>query len=284
LLYARFPGLTRHLCHHEKVFLFFDDGERGNNQYEVRYGTLSNPDAAWEPPELVEFSPRGFGTGVVGSYARMGLGYTPSCIAAKVLNDNIYIFYHDEEFIYYRAYDGSGWTPRRRVSDDRYYPNFTLCSATRNGEPVIVFVGVPQADSPHLHLKIVSGAGEVTGHGSIYLDWVQNNNRFGIGHGTLAGDPRPNVIQVFGNNSGSRTDLRRTTFDLDNLTSAGPWHDTGLSARPHRWSYCDVVSVAIPNDASSPNYLVVFHTYDAFDPGTLVAPRGGMAAYPSVRV
>jgi hypothetical protein len=268
------------------VFLFFDDQERGNNQYEVRYRTLSNPDVAWEPPELKELSPRGFATGIVGSYAPAGLGYSPPCIAAKVLNDRIYVFYHDEEFIYYRAYDGAEWTPRRKVSEDRYHPSFALCSATRNGEPVIVFAGVPHADSPHLHVKIVSGSGEVTGHGSIYLDWVQNNNRFGIGHGALLGEARSNVIQVFGNNSGSRTDLRRTTYDLDDLTSAGPWHDTGLSARPHRWSHCDVVRVVVPSEASSADpreYLVVFHTRDAFDTAVLVAPHGGMAAYPSPR-
>jgi hypothetical protein len=277
---ARSWGWLATCVYRSQAWLFFDSMQQQDRwRYDIRFKTSNDPTKGWVPERDT-----GFETGLTGSYADWGAGLSPACIDAKELNGKLFLFYYRDDHIQHAVYDGDTWTERPLLLADRYHPNFSLCSATRNGEPVIVLAGIPNlADVPsgkeRLHLTVISGDGKVAASDSTILDWVQRNNRFGLAHGSIAGSPAGNVLQIFANNSGAKNDLRRAAFDLDSMRRIGEWTDTTLGGTPRNWSYCDVATAAVREgeDGDFRQHLVVVHSNQP-----LVGPEmSGVASYPS---
>ena len=262
---ARCWGSLATCVYRGKPYLFFDSAKESDRwRYDLRYKSASNPDDGWLPADG-----NGSGTGLSGSYENWGIWGTPPTLGAAVCDDKIFLFYYRDKAIYYATFDGTTFREIGRLLSPDYEPNFAVATATRNGEPVMVFGGVKQGDARHLYLSIIDRAGTVLSTHGIYLDWAQHNNMFGIGHGSIF-EAESDVLQLFANNSGSKLNgLRRAWFNL-NAPDHSPWFDTSIVSNASPYAFCDVVTAAVP-DGTAGNFrqhLVLITNYpDAQAPG-----------------
>ena len=247
-----------------KPYLFFDSAKENDRwRYEIRYKVASSPDDGWLPADQ-----NGNATGLSASYENWGVWGSPPSLGVAVCGDRIFLFYYRDRAIYYASFDGTTFREIGRLFSESYEPNFVVATATRRGEPVIVFGGVKQG-AKNLFVSIIDKGGTVLLTHEIYLDWAQHNNMFGIGHGSIP-EAESDVVQIFANNSGNKLEgLRRAWFNVNN-PSHSSWSDTKIISNASPYSFCDVVTAAVP-DGTAGNfrqYLVLITNYpDAQTPG-----------------
>lgn len=248
-----------------KPYLFFDSAKESDRwRYDLRYKIASSPDDGWLPADA-----NGNATGLSCSYENWGIWGTPPTLGAAVCDDKIFLFYYRDNAIYYATFDGTTFREIGPLFSQNYEPNFSVATATRKGEPVMVFAGVKQGDNRHMHLSIIDRAGTVLSTHGIYLDWAQYNNMFGIGHGSIV-EAESDVVQLFANNSGDKLKgLRRAWFNL-NDPGHSAWFDTGIISNASPYAFCDVAIAAVPdgNAGNFRQHLVLITNYpDAKIPG-----------------
>lgn len=265
-----------------RIYMFYDSVRHDDRwKFGILYKTTASPDEGWLP-----VSGKGHETGLVGRYTNWGLhGTVPGCIAAKELNDKIYVIYHYDDQIHYGTFDGATWKYMGKVSERKYHPNINVCLAHITETPAIIIGGFTHDDQRSMSPIALCADGRILDMRPFYLDWAQPNNMIGLAQGTIQGGVQDNVLQVFCNNSGSRNDLRRTTYGLES-GARGEWVDTTIDGMPKRFSFCDTVTVSVPQGAGEGHFrqFVVVLTFreshggGSHDP---MKPVQTFASYPS---
>jgi hypothetical protein len=258
-----------------QVYLFFDNDQR-NWSFKIRYKTTTDPDTAgWLPQDGL-----GLETGLVGSYEHWGTSGHVPCIGVKELNDKLFLFYHRGGSIYLAVYDGATWKELHGMGG--YHPNFALCTATLDQEPVIVFGGFPLSNQTSMYLSAIRGDGRVSHLGEAKFDGTQYNNMVSIAQGSIKDGTQANVLQIFAqtSHSGSKI-LRRATFNLKTGVQEA-WVDTGIIGHYDwtKFSYCDAVYAAVPQKENGDfrQHLIVLSANSVTEP---YETHLAIASYPS---
>src|ERR1051325_10182520 len=255
-----------------QVYLFYaGPSEWMKPTYPILYKTSTSPANGWLPA-----GDSGFATGVTGSAPTdWGFRQTPPGIAAKEVNGSLLLVHYREKRLWISIFDGTAWKPDvRNIYDYDCLPQFAVCTAIYGGEAglIVFLVPVGYESGPFKVGRLMVHAFDEKGTPvaflqSMPLDYGRSNDMFSVVQGSVNDPAQANVVQIFCNNAGSRTDLRRIPFHVDSFAAYPVSYDTNI------WSGgelcpCDVVPAGVRIDQNSSDFrqhLVVVATNWASD-------------------